>query len=249
MAGPVPLPRAGGRDEAVAQGRVGVHQRVAGIRLADRAGAVPLFVEGGRAGQPAAGPAAHHPGGGARVLAAVAVPAVQCADRVLDHRDRAHHVLGELRGAHREGTDPRLRLDPGGGGDGPRRAASQDGDEGDPAAHPPRHRRGRHALVRALARRLHHHAVQRGQQGDLPALRIRRPPRRLPAADQRARHHHPRREPAAPRREGAVASPHPPAPAGGPTPTAAGSGGPRRRQCLRAPARLSPAAAAASAAR
>ena len=32
---------------------------------------------------------------------------------------RPHHVLGELRGAHGEGPDPRLRLDPRGGRDGP----------------------------------------------------------------------------------------------------------------------------------
>ena len=52
-----------------------------------------------------------------------------------------------------------------------------------------------------------------GNQRHLPALRLRRPARRLPAADQRAGHRDPAAEPAGARRHGAVAAAHA-APAG-----------------------------------
>ena len=41
--------------------------------------------------------------------------------------------------------------------------ATPGGDEGDAAAHRPRHRRRGDVVVRAVSRRLHHHAVQLGE--------------------------------------------------------------------------------------
>jgi ABC-type spermidine/putrescine transport system permease subunit I len=58
--------------------------------------------------------------------------------------------------------------------------------EGDVPAHPPRHPRRRAAVVRALDRRLHHHAVQRRVAEHVPALHQRQLPGPVPTAGQRA---------------------------------------------------------------
>ena len=52
--------------------------------------------------------------------------------------------------------------------------------QGDAADHRPRHRGGRDARVRPLARRFHHHAVQRRQPRHLPAVRVWRAPAAFP---------------------------------------------------------------------
>ncbi len=60
----------------------------------------------------------------------------------------------------------------------------------DPARNPG----GGVAVVRTVARRLHHHAVQRRFAGDVPAVHQRQFPGEVPARGQRARHSDPDRE-------------------------------------------------------
>ena len=62
---------------------------------------------------------------------------------LLDDRDRPHAVLPELRGADRQGPDPRHRLDARGRGDGPRLAADAHVLEDHDADHHARRRRPR----------------------------------------------------------------------------------------------------------
>ena len=88
----------------------------------------------------------------------------------------------------------RLRLDARTGGTGSRRIAAANVLEGDVPAHPSGHPRGGPAVVRSVARRLHHHTVQRRLAGDVPAVHQRRIPGEVPARGQRAGHRHPDRE-------------------------------------------------------
>ena len=62
---------------------------------------------------------------------------------------------------------------------------------GDAPAHRPRHRGRRHVVVRALARRLHHHVLQQRLDDHLPAVREQRGEGRAPTADRRAGDHDP----------------------------------------------------------
>jgi hypothetical protein len=79
----------------------------------------------------------------------------------------------------------------------------------DPAPHRPRHRRRGDAGLRAVARRFHHHPVQRRHQGHLSPLCVWRAPGRVPAADQRAGDDDPGGKPHPARDHQPVAEPSP----------------------------------------
>ena len=105
-------------------------------------------------------------------------------------RHRPHHVLRELRGAHREGAHPRLRLDARGrrAWTSARRRCARSGRSRFPLILPG-HPRRRAAVVRAVDRRLHHHLVRRRRLGDhLPHADLRIDEDGDPAADARHRH-------------------------------------------------------------
>ena len=94
--------------------------------------------------------------------------------------DRPRHVLHQLRRGRGALAADRLRPQPRGGGEGPRRELVHHLPAGHPAADPARHLRRRDARLRALDRRLRDLQLQLRDDGDLPALHLRRRPARDP---------------------------------------------------------------------
>ena len=125
------------------------------------------------------------------------------------NRDRPHRLRGQLRGADGAGARARPRLDARGRGDGPRGAAAAHLPAGHAAPDRARHRGRRHVVVRAVARRLHHHLLQQRLDRHVPALRQRRHQGLAAPTDQRAGHRDPARQPAADRRDHPLAAPTP----------------------------------------
>ena len=146
-------------DDREHRGRRRLDDRGHDLRHDDRARADPLRVPRPRGNEPA-----HlHPDHGARDH-----PGRFAADAVGEPRGRAwlphdpgrpHHVQHQLRGGHRSRSPRRLRPVPRGGRHGSLCRRPDDLLEDHLPPHLPGHPRGRAARVRAVDRRLRHHAV------------------------------------------------------------------------------------------
>ena len=121
-------------------------------------------------------PAAGDAGDRAGRLAADAVrghrPAAVLPDELPDDPDRAHHVQHQLRRRDRARTPVRLRPQPRGGGDGPRRQRVDDVLEGDLPADPAGPPGRRPAGVQPVDRRLRDHELHRRPDVDVPDLHL-----------------------------------------------------------------------------
>ena len=149
----------------------------------DRAG--PPQVPRPAGGEPADRDPDGDAGGGDRRLAALDVHLLLVRARLRDAADRPRDVLDQLRRRRRALAADRLRPPSRGGGGRPRRDAARHLPHRHPAAAGARdHGRGA-ARLRALDRRLRDLQLQLGNDGDLPALRVRGRPARHPGPGQR----------------------------------------------------------------